>query len=136
MEENTLMEREMDEAIVKHLAALLEQEQAMQQEFPGFELLRAMDEPMFVRLTSPCVGLSLREAWCALHWTELAAEAVQKGVEALSRSIRSGGARPRELADSAGTGFAPDPANMSRAQREALKKRIYEAKARGEKLYP
>ncbi len=127
---------EMDEAIAKHLEALLAQEEGMQQEFPGFKLLEAMDDPMFVRLTSPCVGLSLKDAYCALHWSELAAAAVQKGLEVLSRSIRSGSARPKELCDSGAALYSADPRAMSRSQRQALKKRIYEARARGEKVYP
>ncbi len=129
-------EMKMDEAIVKHLEALLSQEAEMQQEFPDFTLLAAMDDPMFVRLTSPCVGLSLKDAYCALHWSELAAAAVHKGMEALSRSIRSGSARPRELSGGAAAIYSADPRAMSRQQRDALKKRIYEAKAEGRKIYP
>ena len=122
--------------ILAHLEALMEQEAEMQQRFPGFELQAALDEPMFLKLTSPCVGLSLMDAYCALHWAELAAQALDRGMEALCRSIRSGGDRPRELADSHGGFFSPNPAAMSRAERQALKKRIYDAKALGEKIYP
>jgi len=136
MDEMKMEGMEMDEAIVKHLEGLLSQEAGMQQEFPDFTLLSAMDDPMFVRLTSPCVGLSLKDAWCALHWSELAAAAVQKGMAALSRSILSGSARPRELSGGTAALYSVDPRAMSRQQREALKKRIYEAKAEGRKIYP
>ena len=129
-------EMENKDPILAHLEALMEQEAQMKQRFPDFELQAALDEPMFLKLTSPCVGLSLMDAYCALHWAELAAQALDRGMEALCRSIRSGGDRPRELADSHGGFFSPNPAAMSRAERQALKKRIYDAKALGEKIYP
>lgn len=46
-----------------------------------------------------------------------------------------GGARPREIAGNmAASSMTADPRSMSRDEREALKKRIYEAKAQGRKL--
>ena len=60
-----------------------------------------------------------------------------QSLEALSRSIRSGGERPRELSDMREAGsFARKPGSMSKAEREALKKRIYDARAKNEKVFP
>lgn len=127
----------LEEAILAHLEELIGQEEGMRERFPDFELVSALDEPMFLKLTSPCVGMSLMDAYCAIHWAELANKAVQQGMEALSRSILSGGARPRELSDSHGPAqISRDARSMSRAEREALKKRIYEARATGKKVYP
>jgi hypothetical protein len=64
--------------------------------------------------------------------------AAQKTAEKISNAIQAGSRRP----DEAGTSSqAPsvstfDYRNASREQREALKKRIRDAAARGEKLYP
>ena len=55
--------------------------------------------------------------------------------EALTRAVSYGGARPREIAGNmAASSMTADPRSMSRDEREALKKRIYEAKAQGRKL--
>lgn len=129
-------EMENKDPIMAHLEALMEQEAGVKQRFPDFELESALNEPMFLKLTAPCVGMSLMDAYCALHWAELANQALEQGMEALCRSIRSGGHRPRELAESHGGSFSPGHGAMSKAERELLKKRIYDAKALGKKIYP
>lgn len=125
------------EKILRHLQSLIEQEGALRKSVPGFELMQALSDPRFLRLTAPHTGLGLEDAYYALHRKEIGKAAARLGLEALSRSIRSGGERPRELSDMREAGsFARKPGSMSKAEREALKKRIYDARAKNEKVFP
>lgn len=125
-----------DEKIVQHLQSLIEQEAELREIVPGFELMQALCDPRFLRLTAPHAGLGLEDAYYALHRKEIGKAAARQSLEALSRSIRSGGERPKELSDhKAGRSFAQNPGSMTKAEREALKKRIYDAAARREKIY-
>ena len=123
------------EDIRRHLDGLLEQAERLRASAPDFDLLSALEDPAFLRLTAPHSGVSPEDAWYALHRGEIGEAAARKSLEALSRSVRTQAARPREShGGSAGTGFARDPKSMSRQEREELKKRILEAKAQGRKL--
>ena len=118
-----------------HLAAMLAEAEKLRQSEPDFDLARELEDPEFVRMTAPHSGVSLADAYYARHRAERERELTRRGLEAVSRSLQSAGARPRELRGT-GTGarFTLNPGTMSRAEREALKKRILEAKAQGRKL--
>ena len=108
---------------------------ALRESFPEFSLEREMEDPEFLRLTAPHTGLTLADAYYALHREEIGAMAARRSLEALTRAVSYGGARPREIAGNmAASSMTADPRSMSRDEREALKKRIYEAKAQGVKL--
>ena len=121
--------------IAAHLEGLLLQARVLKKSVPDFDLSREMEDPEFLRMTAPHSGISLADAYFARHRAERERATAQKSLEAVSRSIMSAGARPRELRET-GTGerFALNPRSMSREEREALKKRILEAKAQGRKL--
>lgn len=125
-----------------HIQRLETQGQAMKEVFPDFDLRKELDNPTFVRLTSPGVGLSVEDAFYAVHRKELQTAsmqvAAQKAAQMYANAVQSGSMRPDETG---GPNQAPssvqfDYKNASPAQREALKKRIREAAARGEKIYP
>lgn len=123
--------------IMRHLEMLLGQAEELRGSFPGFDLMSELDDPAFLRLTAPHTGVSLSDAYYALHRDEIGRRAARSSLEALSRSLRTSGMRPKELMDTkAAAGFSNDPASMSKEEREALKKRIYEAKAQGIKISP
>ena len=121
--------------IAAHLEGLLLQARVLQKSVPDFDLRREMEDAEFVRMTAPHSGVSLADAYFARHRAEREQAAARGSLEAVSRSLQSAGARPRELRET-GTGerFTLDPRSMSREEREALKKRILEAKAQGRKL--
>lgn len=123
------------ERIASHLERLLVEEAELRKSFPDFELVSAMEDPGFIRLTAPHTGLSLEQAYYALHQREIGEATAKSSLEAVTRAVSSGGARPREHSgkQSAST-LAYDPRTMSKAEREALRQRIYEAKAQGKKL--
>ena len=125
-----------------HMRNLEQQSEAMKAVFPNFDLRTEMQNPVFSRLTSPSVGLSVEDAFHAVHRREIQAQsmqvAAQKTKEMVSNAIQSGTNRP----DETGTvSQAPsvsqfDYKNATPAQRKALKEEIYRAAARGEKIFP
>jgi hypothetical protein len=119
----------------EHLDSLRAQAAELSKTVPGFDLKREMENPGFVRLTAPHTGLSVEQAYYAVHHRELTENMRQESMRWAVKSLRSGAARPEELkgGQSASTA-ASDPRQMSREQRAALKKRIYEASAQGKKL--
>lgn len=137
-EQRTLQEQ----AIQQHFVKLEQQGEAMKKVFPNFDLRKELQNPAFARMTAPGVGISVEDAYYAVHRNEIQTAAMQvtaqKTAEKISNAIASGSRRPDE---SGASSQAPsvstfDYRNASREQREALKRRIREAAATGKKLYP
>ena len=131
-----------EQKIQQHFVKLEQQAEAMKQVFPNFDLRTELKNPVFVRMTSPNVGLSVEDAYYAVHRKELQTAAMQvtaqKTAQKISNAIQSGSRRPSENGTS---GQAPsvttfDYRNASKEQRDELKRQIRAAAARGEKLYP
>lgn len=128
--------------IQQHIQSLEQQGEAMKKIFPSFDLRTELKNPVFARMTSPSGGVSVEAAYYAVHHNELQTAAMQetakRTAQNISNAIRSGSHRPDENGIS---GQAPsvttfDYRNATKEQRNALKKRIRDAAARGEKLYP
>lgn len=126
----------------RHMDGLIAQSKAMQTLFPDFDLEKELRDPMFARLTGPGVGLKLEDAYYALHRDRFQAATAQvtasHTARKLTNAIVSGSLRPAENG-AAGTGASLarlDYAAASPEQRSALKQRIRQAAARGEKVYP
>lgn len=131
-----------EQKIQQHFIRLEQQSEAMKKVFPNFDLRTELKNPAFARMTSPNIGISVEDAYYAIHRNEIQTAAMQvtaqKTAEKISNAIQSGSRRPDE---SGASSQAPsvstfDYRNASQAQRDALKKRIRDAAARGEKLYP
>lgn len=125
-----------------HFVKLEQQGEEMKKVFPNFDLRTELRNPVFARMTSPNVGISVEDAYHAIHRKEIDAARsqviAQQAMQKASNAIQAGSRRPDENGTS---GQAPSVTtfnyrNMSKEQREALRKEIYAAKARGEKLYP
>ena len=128
--------------IQQHFYKLQQQGEAMKQTFPGFDLMTELKNPAFARMTAPDVGISVEDAYYAVHRNEIQTAsmqvAAQKTAQKISNSIQAGSLRPQENGT---TGQAPsvttfDYRNASKEQRDELKRQIRAAAARGEKLYP
>ena len=124
--------------IQQHIMNLEQQGEEMKKVFPNFDLRKELQNPVFVRMTSPNVGLSVEDAYYACHRRELQTAAMQvtaqKTAQKISNDIQAGRRRPSENGTS---GQAPsvttfDYRSMSPEQRKALKDRIRS----GEKIYP
>ena len=121
-----------------HFDSLQRQGAEMAGRYANFNLQKELENPMFVKLTGPQVGLSVEDAYMAMHHRELTRAIAEGARRELSNSIRAGAARPVEhgRAPSGATVTTFDYRNASRAQRKAFKQEIYRAAARGEKIYP
>lgn len=115
---------------------LEEQGRRLKERLPEFDLQKALEEPVFKRLTG--LGVSVEDAYFAGHRQAMVDAAVQEASQKLSNAVRAGAMRPAENG-SAGWGASITGFDYSRAsieQRQALKKAIRTAAARGEKIYP
>lgn len=125
-----------------HIQKLEQQGEAMKAKFPNFDLRVELQNPAFARMTGPNVGISVEDAYYAIHRNEIQTAAMQataqKTAEKLSNSIQAGQRRPIENGTSAQAPSVTtfDYRAASKDQRQALKRQIMEAAARGEKVYP
>lgn len=128
--------------IQQHFNSLVSQGEKLKAVFPKFDLAEELKNPTFARLTAPSSGLSLEDAYYAVHRKEIQEASVritaQKTAQQISNSIQAGQRRPIENGSSGQTSPAQifDYSKATPAQREALKQRIRNAAARGEKIYP
>ena len=127
-----------EQKIQKHFEGLQQQAEEMKKVFPNFDLRKELQNPVFVRMTAPNVGISVEDAYFAVHRNELQAAAMQvtaqKTAQKVSNAIKAGSRRPTESGIS-GQGASVtniDYKSMTPAQRNELKARI----RAGEKIYP
>ena len=122
----------------EHFDDLMKQGQELAAKVPGFDLMREIREnSAFAEMTRPGSKVTVEQAYYALHpeFREAEAQAVAKrATEGVAASVRAGQSRPAENGAQAASVGQINYRNMSRADREALKKRIYAAGARGEHL--
>ena len=128
--------------IQRHFDSLQQQGEAMKKVFPDFDLRKELQNPAFVRMTSPNVGISVEDAYYAVHRKELQTAAMQvaaqKTAQKVSNAIQAGSRRPTENGI---TGQAPSVTNFNyraatKEQRQALKDHIRSEAAQGRKVYP
>lgn len=126
----------------QHIMKLEQQGEEMKKVFPNFDLRTELQNPAFARMTSPNVGISVEDAYYAVHRNEIQTAAMQvtaqKTAQKISNAIRSGSHRPQENGTS---GQAPsvttfDYRAASKEQRSALKDYIRSEAAQGRKVYP
>jgi hypothetical protein len=124
-----------------HEQQLIEQSEELKKLFPNFDLAKERENKVFASLIAPG-GVDVKSAYYAIHHNELQAAAMQitaqKTAEQISSSIQSGARRPLENGSSSKAPSVTtfDYRKASPEQRSALRKRIMEAAANGEKLYP
>ena len=138
-QDNARQQRTLEQQkIQNHIMSLEQQGEELKKVFPNFDLRTELQNPAFARMTSPNMGLSVEDAYYAVHRKEIMATGMQvtaqKTAQMISNSIQAGTRRPAEAGT---TGQAPsvttfDYRNASQKQREELKRRIRS----GEKIYP
>ncbi len=114
-----------------HLQNLVQQSEALKQAFPSFDLVQEFQNPQFVRLTSPEVGISVEDAYHLIHRKEIQAASAQviaeKAQQKLSQATASGMRRPSENGSqsvSPALDIRDDPSKWSKADREEVKRRV------------
>ena len=113
-----------EQMLQNHFAKLQAQAAALSQSIPGFNLEKELQNEQFFRMTSPQGGLSVEQAYYALHHNEIMQArvnaAAQRTAQALSASIQSGRSMPAENGTSSRVS-APMPekkySQMSKAER-------------------
>lgn len=139
---DNMQQTEAHRQIREHIRNLEYQGQSLKQTFPHFDLRKEMRDPVFARLVSPSVNLSVEDAYHAVHRREIQAASMQaaarRTAQQIADAIQSGSRRPDESGASgqASSVTTFDYRKASRAEREALKQRLRQAAARGEKVYP
>lgn len=123
--------------INQHFARLEQQSEAMKARFPGFDLRTELQNPAFARMTAPDSGLTVEDAYFAVHRAEIqsaqAKVVAEQTAKQMANSIRSNAARPDESGSQQGSSTVSfDYSKASRAQREELKRRIRS----GERILP
>ena len=138
-EQRNLEQQRFDE----HFRKLEEQGEALKKVFPKFDLRTELQNPVFARMLAPGQGImSVEDAYYAVHRKEIDAARsqviAQQTTQKISNAIQAGSRRPVENGTSGQSASVTtfDYSKASKAQRDALKREIYAAKARGEKLYP
>jgi hypothetical protein len=131
-----------DQKMRNHFAGLERQALEMQKVIPNFNLQNELKNPAFLRMTSPNIGISVRDAYYAVHHDEMQAAAMQATAKATAQNISNNiQARQRRPDENGISGQAPsattfDYSKASPEQREAFKKDLRARMARGEKVYP
>ena len=131
--ENESMQQEM---FRQHLAKLSQQAEEFRQQFPNFDLMQTLqNDPNFARLTSPEVGLNVRDAYFALHHDELAPQMLAAGMERakqqMSQTIQAQRRRPAEGAmktQPQAADFNMDIRQLNKAERSKLYQLIHQGK--------
>lgn len=121
--EEALQRQQRDQQLREHFYQLQQQANDVKDIMPNFDLQQAINDPKFMRLTSPEVGMSVKEAVWAMYGDEIQAQAVnavaQRAKVDAARAISSG-IRPRENGNStAAVSATPNIHNMSRDERRA-----------------
>ena len=124
-----------------HFVNLVQQGEELKKTFPSFDLRAELQNPVFARMTAPDVGIPVAQAYRAVHSDEIQAVSMQvaahKTREQISQNIQSGMNRPTENGASAAASVSTTTnKGMTREYRAEIKRRMAEASARGEKLYP
>ena len=120
----------------QRLRGHLETLYAQAAQIKDFDLQAALRDPAFVRLTAPGVGVPVADAWYALHRREEESRCAEENRRLLARAAEAGARRPREGGSGAAALLSADYRSLSREEQMRVKKRIFEASARGEKVYP
>lgn len=117
----------------EHIQNLIQQGEEMKKIYPGFDMVTEMQNEKFRYWTSPAVGMSVKQAYDAIHGDELRTQAVAYGMDRtrqqLGQTIQAQRARPGEGAMSGKNQAAAaepkvNPANLTKKERQAYKQMI------------
>ena len=120
-----------DEALRRHFASLTRQGEELKQVFPDFDLMREMQNPAFVRMTAPGTGVSVKDAFYAVHGEDIQRESMQYAAAQAGRriaaSVQAGASRPVEngIQGAAPVTLGIDIRGMNKKQREEYRRRIH-----------
>lgn len=129
-------------AFRQHMSGLEQQGEVLKKTFPSFDLRKELQDKRFARMVAPGVGMSVEDAYYAVHRAEIQAASMkaaqQQTAQKIANDIQAGNRRPQENGTSsqAASTTTFDYRKASKEEREALKARIRQAKMEGRILYP
>ena len=135
-------EDERNAALRSHFDGLVKQGEVLKASVPGFDLQAELQNPTFARLTAPGSGLTVEDAYFAVHRAEMMQQGMTQATinaqRQMARSMQANASRPTEngMGNQASSLTQIDYRNMSKTQRQQLKDEIRRAAGRGEKIYP
>lgn len=127
------------QSIAAHLSRLHEQAEEVRQYAPDFDVVQEIEtNPVFARMTSPQIGMSVADAYFACHRKEILAARdqaqAQQAITAVTNTIRANQSRPRENgAAMPSTVATKSYKEMNAQEREAFKARLKREWANGNK---
>ena len=142
MEMDVKERQEQQRQFAAHISKLEQQAEAMKQVYPDFDLRKEMENPVFLRMTSPGVNVPVETAYYAIHKDDIQKAAMQvsarKTAQMMANAVASGSVRPDEgtMTQTSAPVAPRDYRSYTRQEREALKKRILSTEYSGEKIYP
>ena len=111
----------------EHFKNLWNQGEELKKIYPNFDLMEELKNETFFRLTQPNSGLSVSDAFYAIHHSELEPQAMAYGIQRaqsqISKTLQANRQRPSEgaMQGSRGPGNVEiDPRRMTREQRQQL----------------
>ena len=119
----------------QHFVQLTREAEELKKTFPDFDLTQEMTNPAFARMTSPEIGVSVKDAFYAVHGEDIQRESMLYAALQASRriaaSVQAGAGRPVEngIQGSAPVVIGIDIRGMSRKQREEYRRRIHGGEA-------
>lgn len=133
-----------DRRLRQHAERVIREAEDLKRIIPGFDLMveRANNEVFRRMVDNPDNPVPLETVYKAVHHEEMVQAAVQQAIKQTSQkvanSIQTASRRPEEAGANrqASSVTTFDYSHASKAEREALKARIREAAARGERIYP
>ena len=118
-----------ERALHEHFQKIATQAEEMKQAFPGFDLKAELQNPLFMKWTSPQYGMSVKDAYFAIHHDEIQKATMQyagqRATQQVAASVQAGARRPQENGMQ-GVGAAmikSDPSTWSKADRAEVRRR-------------
>lgn len=116
----------------EHYGKLTQQAEVLKQSYPGFDLQQELQNKDFLKLTSPEVGLSVEDAYFAVHHRELAPQMMAYGMERakqqMGQTLQAQRNRPAEGAmrqqGQPAAALKIDPRNLTRREKEEIKRQV------------
>jgi len=119
-----------EQRLFQHYQKLAGQADQLKQQFPDFDLQAELQNENFLRMTSPEGGLSVEEAFWAIHHRELGPQAmaygIQRAQQQMSMTLQANRQRPTEGAlngSKPAASLERDPRRMTKAERAELIRR-------------
>ncbi len=118
-------------ALRQHFAKLTREAEELKKTFPDFDLVREMMNPAFVRMTAPETGVSVKDAFYAVHGEDIQRESMRyaalQACRRIAASVQAGAGRPVEngIQGSAPVMIGVDIRGMSKKQRQEYRRRIH-----------